>query len=132
MSSLLASIKRNGSKTTEKRWKHRFPHYKSMGARTKFLVIKGKINSPPLISKNTLIELGMLQIKEDGSFANQNDMRIPGEILDIRTVTTNRSQQAIQEITNKFSSVFESIGKTSSPKGNDRSPESNVPTSNLI
>ena len=32
MSLLLASIKRIGSKTTEKRWRHRFPHYKSMGA----------------------------------------------------------------------------------------------------
>ena len=32
MSSLPASIKRIGSKTTEKRWRHRFPHYKTMGA----------------------------------------------------------------------------------------------------
>ena len=32
MSSLPASIKRIGSKITEKRWRHRFPHYKSMGA----------------------------------------------------------------------------------------------------
>ena len=32
MSSLPASIKRIGSKTTEKRWRHPFPHYKSMGA----------------------------------------------------------------------------------------------------
>ena len=32
MSSLPASMKRIRSKATEKRWKHRFPHYKSMGA----------------------------------------------------------------------------------------------------
>ena len=32
MSSLPASIKRIKSKTTEKRWRHHFPHYKSMGA----------------------------------------------------------------------------------------------------
>ena len=32
MSSLPASIKRIGSKTTEKRWRCRFPHYKSIGA----------------------------------------------------------------------------------------------------
>ena len=32
MSSLPASTKRIGSKATEKRWRHRFPHYKSMGA----------------------------------------------------------------------------------------------------
>ena len=31
MSSLPASIKRIGSKATEKRWRHHFPHYKSMG-----------------------------------------------------------------------------------------------------
>ena len=32
MFSLPASIKRIGSKTTEERWRHHFPHYKSMGA----------------------------------------------------------------------------------------------------
>ena len=32
MSSLPVSIKRIGSKTIENRWRHRFPHYKSMGA----------------------------------------------------------------------------------------------------
>ena len=32
MSSLPASIKRIGSKTTKKRWRHHFPNYKSMGA----------------------------------------------------------------------------------------------------
>ena len=32
MSSLPACIKRIGSKTTEKRWRHHFPHNKSMGA----------------------------------------------------------------------------------------------------
>ena len=31
MSSLPASIKRIGSKTIKKRWRHHFPHYKSMG-----------------------------------------------------------------------------------------------------
>ena len=32
MSSLPASIKRIELKTPEKRWRHHFPHYKSMGA----------------------------------------------------------------------------------------------------
>ena len=32
MSSLPASIKRIGSKATKKKWRHHFPHYKSMGA----------------------------------------------------------------------------------------------------
>ena len=81
------------------------------GKRTKFLVIKGKINSPPLISKNTLIELGMLQIKEDGSFADKNDMRMPEDINDIHAVLQTVSTQAVKGITNKFKSVFEGIGR---------------------
>ena len=84
------------------------------GKPTKFLVIKGRINSPPLIiyiSKNTLMELGMLQIKEDGSFAVQNEMRIPTEISNIHAVGTRVSHQDIKEITCKFSSIFEGIGK---------------------
>ena len=32
MSSLPASTKRIGSKATDKRWRHHFPHYKSMGS----------------------------------------------------------------------------------------------------
>ncbi|CAC5388727.1 unnamed protein product [Mytilus coruscus] len=38
---------------------------------------KRKINSPPLLSKSTLIELGMLQIRSDGSFVKTNQLRIP-------------------------------------------------------
>jgi predicted homoserine dehydrogenase-like protein len=38
------------------------------GIETKFIVIKGKINSLPLLSKATLLELGMMQIRPDGSF----------------------------------------------------------------
>ena len=49
---------------------------------------EGMINSPPLISKNILMELGMLQIKEDGSFAIQNEMRILTEIFNIHAVGT--------------------------------------------
>ncbi|VDI35383.1 Hypothetical predicted protein [Mytilus galloprovincialis] len=50
---------------------------KTCGTETKFVVVKGKINSPPLISKSTLIELGMIQIRTDGSFVKKNQLRIP-------------------------------------------------------
>ncbi|CAC5419899.1 unnamed protein product [Mytilus coruscus] len=46
------------------------------GTETKFIV-KGKISSPPLISKSTLIELGMLQIRASGSFVKTNHLRVP-------------------------------------------------------
>ena len=62
MSSL--SIKRIRSKTTEKRWRHRFPHYKSMGA----FCCHGNQSFEPVCSK-TLCSLSptpvMLHIKFD-------------------------------------------------------------------
>ena len=64
MSSLPASIERIGSKTTEKRWRHRFPHYKSMGA----FCCHGNQSFDPIFSK-TLCSLSptpvMLHIKFD-------------------------------------------------------------------
>lgn len=53
-----------------------------------------EIPEKPLISKNTLIQLGMLQIKEDGSFGSQNDMCIPGNNCMVETLGTAR--QAIE------------------------------------
>ncbi|CAC5421054.1 unnamed protein product [Mytilus coruscus] len=47
------------------------------GTETKFIVVKGKINFPCLLSKSTLIELGMLQIRANGSFVKTNHLRIP-------------------------------------------------------
>ena len=64
MSSLPASIKKIQSKTTEKRWRHRFSHYKSMGA----FCCHGK-QSFDLICPKTLCSLSptpvMLHIKFD-------------------------------------------------------------------
>lgn len=56
------------------------------GAVARFVVVRGRINSPPLIGKITLQELGMLQIREDGSFAETNDLRIQEEPAGIKTV----------------------------------------------
>ncbi|CAG2186885.1 unnamed protein product [Mytilus edulis] len=53
---------------------------KTCGTETRFIVVKGKINSPPLLSKSTLIELGIIQIiqiRTDGSFVKTNQLRIP-------------------------------------------------------
>ena len=36
-------------------------HNKNCGTQSKFLVIQGKMDSPPLQSKSTLLELGMLK-----------------------------------------------------------------------
>ena len=64
MSSLPANIKRIGSKATEKRWRHHFPHYKSMGA----FCCHGNQSFDPICPK-TLCSLSltpmMLHIKYD-------------------------------------------------------------------
>ena len=84
---------------------------KTRGARARFVVVKGRINSPPLISKDTLQELGMLQIRGDGSFAEINDLRIQEEASDVKTVKRESPNPEIKKITEKFAHIFQGIGK---------------------
>ena len=49
---------------------------KNRGVRSKFLVIQGKMDSPPLLSKSTLCELGMLEIDPNGTLKETNELRI--------------------------------------------------------
>ena len=62
-------LKRIGPKTTDKRWRHRFPHYKSMGA----FCCHGNQSLDPICPK-TLCSLSptqvMLHIKFDKRLAN--------------------------------------------------------------
>jgi len=74
------------------------------GAVARFVVTKGRINSPPLISKSTPQELpqelGMLQINGDGSSAEANDLRIQEEPPDIKSVKQDKDlKPEIKEIT---------------------------------
>ena len=46
------------------------------GVKTKIIVVHGRMNSPPILSKNTLQELGMLEIRSDGSLGEINHLRI--------------------------------------------------------
>ena len=47
---------------------------KNWGAKSKFLVIAGKMDSPPLLSKNTLIELAMIKIDPNGTLKETNEL----------------------------------------------------------
>ncbi|XP_053376601.1 uncharacterized protein LOC123533440 [Mercenaria mercenaria] len=49
---------------------------KTRGIKTVFIVVKGKINSPPLLGRKSLTELGMLDIRPDGSLREQNELRM--------------------------------------------------------
>ena len=49
---------------------------KNRGAQSKFLVIQGKMDSPPLLNKDTLLELGMLKIDPEGTLKQGHPTRI--------------------------------------------------------
>lgn len=54
----------------------------------------------------------MLQIREDGSFAEANDLRIQEEPPGIKSVKQDKDLKTeIKEITDKYSDVFKGIGK---------------------
>ena len=85
---------------------------KTYGTVARFVVVKGRINSPPLIGKDTLQELGMLQISEDGSFAETNNLRIQDEMPDIKAVKRDEvPSPEIKNITDRYSHNFQGIGK---------------------
>ncbi|CAC5414669.1 unnamed protein product [Mytilus coruscus] len=80
------------------------------GIKTKIIMIKGKTNSPQLIGKKTLIELGMLQIKEDGTLKEPNELGIQdGNKRRYREHSFKISDRVIfkQEKRNKWSTAYE-------------------------
>ena len=66
---------------------------KNRGTRSKFLVIQGKMDSPPLLSKSTLIELGMLK-----------------ETNELRIKTVKPAANNIEALLEEYSEVFQGIG----------------------
>ncbi|CAG2232334.1 unnamed protein product [Mytilus edulis] len=85
------------------------------GIKTKVIVIKGKTNSPPLIGKKTLIELGMLQIQEDGTLKEPNGLGIRGgnakfehKIPEIRNKAARTKSNHIRK-SNKTENIIKKI-----------------------
>ena len=75
---------------------------RNRGATTKFLVIEGKVDSPPLLCKNNLVELGMLKIEPQGTLKETNELRI-------KTVKQQEPND-LQELLNEYKEVFKGIG----------------------
>ena len=65
------------------------------------------MRSPPLIGKPSLMELGMLQIVEDGSLAERNELRI--KAVKART-------DSVEGLLREFHDIFEGIGHIKDPK----------------
>ena len=81
------------------------------GKHTRFVVVYGRINSPPLISKSTLLELGMMKIQEDGGLAQPNDMRMQNGNIYIKVAKQSTEEQEMMNIVENYSIVFDGIGK---------------------
>ena len=74
---------------------------KNRGTQSKFLVIEGKMDSPPLLSKSTLLDLGMLKIDPEGTLKETNELRInTAKTLDV----------SIEAIPSEYNDVFQGIG----------------------
>ena len=63
-------------------------------------MIQGKMDSPPLLHKSTLLELGMLKIDPEGTLKETNELRI-------KTVKT--PDDSIETVLSKYSDVFQGI-----------------------
>ena len=73
---------------------------KNWGAQSKFLVIQGKMDSPPLLSKSTLLKLRMLQIDPEGTLKETNELRI-------KSVKT--PDNSFETVLSEYSNVFHGI-----------------------
>ena len=80
-----------------------------------FVVVFGRIKSPPLIGKETLIGLGMLKIQPNGSLAEPNSLGISSDGCAANTVKDTGIQE-MEDLVAKYSHLFEGIGKMEDKK----------------
>ena len=79
---------------------------KTRGTHTRFLVIEGHMDSPPLLGKHTLEELGMLKIDPGGCLKASNELRIK---------SVGKPQADTEAILKEYSDVFQGIGIIKDP-----------------
>ena len=91
------------------------------GKVTKFAVVSGRIHSPPLISKETLTELGMLKIQPDGCFEEPNDLAVAKEGHGANTVKQEKGEQDLKDRITKYSDLFQGKGKIEDKKNDSES-----------
>ena len=102
---------------------HVFGEFKSTarnetrGTDTTFVVVKGKINSPPLLGRRTLIELGMFEITPDGNLKESNELRRTDSKA-VKSILDNKVKSDIETILQQHEEVFKGIGKIFDTKNN--------------
>lgn len=78
------------------------------GMNTRFVIVEGHINSPPLISKKTLETLGMMKIDPSGSLAEENELKIKKA----------QASPVYEEMIQRHKEVFSGIGEIRDKKNN--------------
>ena len=82
------------------------------GVRTKFIVVKGKIKSPPLLGRETSIALGMMELRPNGTLKNTNELKAD-KVQKVTAIPTS-----VQEILQEHPEVFKGIGKIHDNRNN--------------
>ena len=80
--------------------------------------MKGKINSPPLLGRNASFELGMLDIRPDGSLKERNELRRT-DALAIKFVLGSKVNSEIEKTLKQHVKVFNGIGKIFDAKNDE-------------
>ena len=88
------------------------------GTETRFVVVKGNINSPPLLGRKALFELGMLEIRPDGTLKEPNELRLQYN-KSIRSVLGQQEKSIIEDLLKQQDEVFQGIGKIFNKKKNE-------------
>ena len=85
---------------------------------TMFVVVKGKINTPPPLDRKALFQLGMLKIRPDGTLKEPNELRIQYN-KNIRSVLGQQEKSIIENLLKQHDEVFQGIGKIFDKKKNE-------------
>ena len=88
------------------------------GAETTFIVVKGKIISPPLLGRNGLFELGMLYIRPDESPKETNELR-KINALAIKSTLNSKVNSDVEKILKQNDQVFQGTGKIFDVRNNE-------------
>ena len=88
------------------------------GTETTFVVVKGKINSPPLLGRGALFELGMLEIRPDGSLKEANELRRVDSKA-VKSILDKKERSDLEKILEQYKEVFNGIGKIFDKKNNE-------------
>ena len=89
------------------------------GIETTFVVIKGKINSPPILGRKTLFELGMLEIRTYGALKEPNELR-RSDNKAVKSVLDDKAKSDLDKILKQHDEVFKGIGKIFDKKNNEK------------